>query len=480
MGEDNIFSRLKSSITYRWFRGVFSVVLFFLIATEFFFIGTYSGSYEKTANAQILAKHEANMITFQMLLRSHNYDLYSTVKPFYDDITSGNSIMTEVFDLEGNVLISTNGISHSYNKDLELTEGVSTSIYKEETTGHRLFVFTSPLKDQVGKTYAYIRYTATLDRLFAIEMSVILISVLGVVAVVGLVFISGLYFIRSIVRPVETVTKTAKQISYGDFSIRIEKKYDDEIGNLSDAINDMASELSKIDKLKNDFISSISHELRTPLTAIRGWNETIEMCDPETDGELIEKGLNIISIETDRLSTMVEELLDYSKIQSGRFQISKSRINLLRIMMETLDVYTQRAEQANVKIEFELPTFEPSIIGDGNRIKQVYINVLDNAVKHTPAGGNITVSFLKQSDCYSVIIKDTGAGISEKDLPMVKERFYKGASTKPGSGLGLSICNEIVTLHGGELNIFSKEGEGTKVVITLPIADVNDENRKDS
>ena len=475
MAEESFFNTIKSSITYRWFRSVFSVVLFFLISVEFLFIGAYLGSYTDSVSEYIASKHDTNMISFQVLLKAHNYDLYSTVKPFYDEITSGNEIMTEIFDTDGSLLVSTKGISVSYNKELDVTPGVSETMYKEDSTGERLFVYTAPLKDQVGKTYAHIRYTTTLDKMFVLEMAVIAVSVLGIAVVAGLVFISGLYFIRSIVRPVETITKSAKQISYGDFSIRIEKKYDDEIGNLSDAINDMASELSKIDKLKNDFISSISHELRTPLTAIRGWNETIEMCDPETDGDLIEKGLNIISIETDRLSTMVEELLDYSKIQSGRFQISKSRIDLLRIMMETLDVYTQRAEQANVSIEFEMPPFEPTIIGDGNRIKQVYINVLDNAIKHTPVGGKISVSFLKAGGGYSVIIKDTGAGISEKDLPMVKERFYKGASTKPGSGLGLSICNEIVTLHGGELNIYSKEGEGTKVVITLPTADVTEE-----
>ncbi len=475
MSEEKSAGKIRSSITYRWFRGVFSVVLFFLISVEFFFIGAYAGSYETTVEDYIASKNEANMVSFQVLLQSKNCDLYGIIKQFHDEISLDKSILTEIFDLDGNVLVSCNGISIPYNGELEITDKVSTDTYKDENTGEHIFAYTSPLYDKVGKTYAYIRYTTNLDRMVASELTVILVSVVAVLIVAGLVFISGLYFIQSIVRPVDVITKSAKQISHGDFSIRIEKKYDDEIGNLSDSINDMAAELSKIDTLKNDFISSISHELRTPLTAIKGWNETIEMCDHETDGELIDKGLNIISIETERLSTMVDELLDYSKIQSGRFQISKSRIDLLRIMMETLDVYTQRAEQANITIDFTMPAFSPTVIGDSNRIKQVYINILDNAIKHTPAGGRITISFLKQNGGYSVIIKDTGSGISEKDLPLVKERFYKGASTKPGSGLGLAICNEIVTLHGGELNIYSKVGEGTSVVILLPTADVTAE-----
>lgn len=478
MVEERFFKKIRSSITYRWFRGVFSVVLFFLIAIEFFFIGTYAGNYEKTVEKYISSKHEANMVSFQFLLRANYYDLYKTVKPFYDEITSGSSVMIEVFDSDGRIIVSSGGTSESYSPEIGLTDTVSTEIYRSEECGKKLFVFTSPLNDQVGKTYAYIRYTVTMDKIYLSEVAIIVFSVFIVALVAGLVFISGLYFIRSIVRPVETVTKTAEKISYGDFSIRIEKKYDDEIGSLSDAINDMAAELSKIDKLKNDFISSISHELRTPLTAIIGWNETISMCDMETDSELIEKGLNIISVETERLSIMVEELLDYSKIQSGRFQISRSMVDLLRIMTETLDVYTQRAEQADIKIELEMPPFKPSVFGDGNRIKQVYINILDNAVKHTPPGGKIFVNFMKQNGAYSVIVKDTGEGISEKDLPMVKERFYKGSSTKPGSGLGLAICNEIVNLHGGTLDIYSKVGEGTTIVITLPVGDGSEEKRK--
>jgi len=449
--------------------------LFFLISLEFFFIGAYSGSYENTITDYIASKNEVNMISFQVLLQSKNGDLYSMIKPFHDEISVDESILTEIFDLEGNVLVSCAGVSLPYDNSLEMSEDVVVDTHKDEETGETVFSYTSPLYDKAGKIYAYIRYTTNLDKMVVSELIVILVSVAAVLLVVGLVFISGLYFIQSIVRPVDVITKTAKQISHGDFSIRIEKKYDDEIGNLSDSINDMAAELSKIDKLKNDFISSISHELRTPLTAIKGWNETIEMCDHETDGELIDKGLNIISIETERLSTMVDELLDYSKIQSGRFQISKSRIDLLRIMLETLDVYTQRAEQANIFIDFTMPAFSPTVVGDSNRIKQVYINILDNAIKHTPSGGKIFISFLKQNGGYSVVIKDTGSGISEKDLPLVKERFYKGASTKPGSGLGLAICNEIVTLHGGELNIYSKEGEGTTVVILLPTADVTEE-----
>ncbi len=475
MADKKSFGKIRSSIIYRWFRGVFSVVLFFLISVEFIFIGAYSGSYVDTVSDYIASKNDANMISFQVLLQSNNCDLYGIVKSFYDEISLDKNILTEIFDLNGNVLVSGNGISEPYNGNLLLSETASVDTYKDESTGEHIFAYTSPLYDRVGDTYGYIRYTTNLDKMVVSELSVILISVVAVLIVAGLVFISGLYFIQSIVKPVDVITKSAKQISHGDFSIRIEKKYDDEIGNLSDSINDMAAELSKIDTLKNDFISSISHELRTPLTAIKGWNETIEMCDHETDGELIDKGLNIISIETERLSTMVDELLDYSKIQSGRFQISKSRIDLLKIMMETLDVYTQRAEQSNIVIDLTMPAFSPTIIGDSNRLKQVYINILDNAIKHTPSGGKIFISFIKQNGGYSVVIKDTGSGISEKDLPMVKERFYKGASTKPGSGLGLAICNEIVTLHGGELNIYSKEGEGTTVVILLPTADVTEE-----
>lgn len=470
----------RSSISFRWFRNVFSVVIFFLIAVEIIFVSSVTGNFTNTIISYIASKNDANMLSFQVSLEKNNYDLYNSGKTFFDEITSRSDMMTEIYDLSGHILLSTCGMSEGYASTIPVTDKVLTTTYKNCDTGEYLLIYTSPLVDKAGKVYGAIRYIVTLDKIRSRSFFYIVSSVVGLSIVAFLVFASGLYFIKSIVKPVNTITASAKQISHGDFSIRIEKKYDDEIGKLSDAINEMASELSKIDMLKNDFISSISHELRTPLTAIKGWNETIEMCDPATESELIFKGLNIISVETDRLATMVNELLDYSKIQSGRFSISKSRIDLLKLMTETLDVYTQRAEQAEIMISLEMPVFEPSVIGDANRIKQVYINILDNAIKHTPVGGKIDISFSKQPGAYSILIKDNGGGIKESELPFVKGRFYKGSSKKPGSGLGLSICNEIITMHGGELNIYSKEGEGTKVVITLPVLDKQEQNERDN
>ena len=180
-----------------------------------------------------------------------------------------------------------------------------------------------PLRNSGGSVCGSIKYIVSLENVFRLQVIYTIASLAAVIFVAFLVFLSGQYFIQSIVKPVNTIIDSAQLIAKGDFSIRTQKKYDDEIGKLSDAINNMAQELSKIDTLKNEFISSVSHELRTPLTAIRGWNETIGMCDPETDGEVIKKGLSVIDAETDRLGKMIEELLDYSKIQSGRFTISK-------------------------------------------------------------------------------------------------------------------------------------------------------------
>ncbi len=274
---------------------------------------------------------------------------------------------------------------------------------------------------------------------------------------------------NSIVVPLGKVGQTARKIAQGDFSIRLEKENDDEIGELCDVINYMAGELSKAEQLKNDFISSVSHELRTPLTAIKGWAETLaneERPDPQT----LHKGMEVIGKEAERLSGMVEELLDFSRMQSGRMSMVMDRMDLVAELDDAVLMFDQRAARENIEIRYEEPEDFIIVMGDHNRLKQVFVNILDNALKHTPGGGVVTVSVQRTAEEVTVTIADTGEGIKPEDLPQVKTKFYKGDSTKRGSGIGLAVADEIVTRHGGRLEIGSIYQRGTTVTITLPLA----------
>ena len=458
-----------ADITFRWFRSVFSFVLFFLIAVELVILFFVNDSLYSNVETYLDRRNETNTKTFSSLIVENQNDIYNAANSFMNSMSDLENIRFEIYDLSGRNFLSSDGFTSLASFDISEANGKKT-VTNDPVTGERLMIMNVPLRNSGGSVCGAIRYIVSLENVFRLQVIYTVASVVAIILVACLVFLSGQYFVQSIVKPVNTIIRSAQLIAKGDFSIRTQKKYDDEIGKLSDAINNMAQELSKIYTLKNEFISSVSHELRTPLTAIRGWNETISMCDPETEGDIIKKGLSVIDAETDRLGRMIEELLDYSKIQSGRFTISKSKVNLFTLVRETLDIYSQKATSAGIGIKYDTPAFEPVITGDPNRLKQVFINVLDNAVKHSPKDSTVEIHMLRTATTYSVIFKDHGSGIKKEELPFIKGRFYKGSSTKPGSGLGLSICDEIVNLHGGTLDIDSEQGEGTTVAITLPVA----------
>ena len=287
-------------------------------------------------------------------------------------------------------------------------------------------------------------------------------------AIVIFVVVSGVYFVKSIVIPVRDVGMAARKIASGDLDTRIYKKSDDELGELCDIINHMADELSNSEKMKNEFISSVSHELRTPLTAIKGWGETL-MTDGNQDVDMMQKGMKVIVSETERLSQMVEELLDFSRIESGRLTLVKTKMDLLAELEDAVLIYGERAKRENITFAYDGPEMLPFIFGDKNRLRQVFINIIDNAIKYSDSGDSVTVT-AGENDGYIIVkVADTGCGISAVDLPKIKTKFYKANQTRRGSGIGLALANEIVNMHGGELQIESKENVGTTVTILLPV-----------
>lgn len=285
------------------------------------------------------------------------------------------------------------------------------------------------------------------------------------------VFISGRFFLRSIVGPVKEMSQTARKIAEGDFETPdLAKKYDDEIGDLSDSINYMAHELKQTEQLKNDFISRVSHELRTPLTAIKGWSETMLLTGDDIDRQTFQKGMNVILKESGRLTSIVEELLDFSRIQSGRMKLITEKTDLVAELDEAVYMMKERSIKEQKHLMFDTPIEPfPPVMGDKNRLRQVFLNILDNALKYTSEGGNVIVQILNQDNLIIVHISDTGCGIAPDDLPKVKDKFYKANQNVGGSGIGLAVADEIVQMHGGTLEITSGIGVGTTVTIKIPV-----------
>ena len=276
------------------------------------------------------------------------------------------------------------------------------------------------------------------------------------------------WFWKNISEPIDRLTGFAAQIASGSYGSKLEERSDNEIGNLTDAINDMSEKVALAEKARTDFISQVSHELRTPLTAITGWSETIAY-DPAVQGDSL-RGLNIISKEAERLTGMVTELLEFTRIQDGRFNLRIETVDIAEELEDAIFTYGKLMKQAGMDVHYDPPAKElPLIPGDPERLKQVFRNLLDNAMIHGGEGKMIDVSLGRDGNYVKIVFRDYGSGIPDAELPHVKEKFYKGSSKNRGTGIGLAVCDEIITRHKGRMEIRNADGGGCMVQLYLPI-----------
>ena len=282
------------------------------------------------------------------------------------------------------------------------------------------------------------------------------------------VILINLWFRTFVADPLDKLTIFSKKIADGKYGTQEEVVIDNEIGDLTSAINEMSKKIAVADKTRTEFISQISHELRTPLTAITGWSETIAY-DPAVQGDSL-RGIHIITKESERLTRMVAELLEFTRIQDGRFNLRIELIDIAAELEDALFTYGEIMKQAGIEINYSSPKAEiPLIPGDPERLKQVFTNVLDNASKHGHSD-KIDVSLWEDKKFVHISFRDYGNGIPEDELPHVKEKFYKGSSKNRGTGIGLAVCDEIITRHNGTLDISNAEGGGCIVTISLPMS----------
>ncbi|MBQ5884732.1 MAG: HAMP domain-containing histidine kinase, partial [Clostridia bacterium] len=333
-----------------------------------------------------------------------------------------------------------------------------------------------PMPD--GNFNGAVRFVTSLTAIDAHIYAFVGIVFLIYLIALSFVTFSGAFFVRTIVAPVRKINDATKSFTQGNIDARIELQgYEkDEINELAESVNNMLNEVSATDKIKNDFISTVSHELRTPLTAIKGWGEMLRELGPD-DIELAKRGTDIIISESERLSQLVEELLNFSRLQNGTLSLRLEKIDVLAELDETIFVFKERSKRDGIELTYSAPDLPAPMMADPNRIKQVFVNVLDNAFKYTEQGGMVSVEAFIDGDRLIIQVLDTGCGIAQEDLPNVKMKFYKANIQVRGSGIGLAVVDELVKMHNGILDIQSKLGIGTTVTIILPIEEVKvDEN----
>ena len=458
-------------IRRRWLINSVGVVLLVMVLA----VGTFSAAiwsyYYSTTISDLTRRASTQAGGFASYTRSQYWANAQNAVQSFEEKTK---LELQFLDTTGSVQYSSNDLAAGTTPDTpEIQRALSDLVASnwigaDPDTGERVVAASAPIIYH-GQAVAVVRYVTSLraiDQQFFLAVGLVCLLA---AAIFALVYFSNLYFVRSIVEPLASITETARLIADGSYGVQIEKKYDDEIGELTDTINDMSLKIKQSEKTQSEFISSVSHELRTPLTAITGWAETIqsgELKNPED----VRKGMDIIVSEARRLTNMVEELLEFSRIEDGRFTLSVEPLDLKAELEDAVYTYREFFRREGIELTYQdCPEEMIPISGDPERLRQVFCNLLDNAAKHGGSGKRIDVSLQTLGEEAVIRIRDYGPGVPPAELPLIKNKFYKGSSKARGSGIGLAVCEEIVTRHEGKLEVGNAEGGGFVVTIRLPI-----------
>ena len=441
-----------------------------LAVTVLFALTDYSNLH---ANLRLRAETAAEALNG---VQNQEYeDFYQTCLDAVQSFSQRNTLEVQFVDPEGNVLSTSYGIpTTSALETPEIAEAVRTRgaqdyFGKDPETGKRILAVSAPIIYRNGEVIGVLRFVTATRRMEQHIGAVLAVSLLAAAGLTGATLLSNNYCIRSILLSVAEITQKARRIAGGTYGIQIGILSHDELGELAEAINDLSNQLSQNEKMQSEFISSLSHELRTPLTAITGWSETLlggDTLDAETA-----RGMRIILREARRLTEMVVDLLDFTRMQDGRMTLNVEPADIRSEFEDTVYMYSSRLVQEGIALELEENDQDiPEIPCDPKRLRQVFLNVLDNAAKHGGEGKRILASMHYDGSTVLFRIRDFGPGIPEDELSLVKKKFYRGSSKTRGTGIGLAVCEEIVTMHGGTLTLENAEGGGTLVTIALPAA----------
>ena len=457
----------------------FSIVIFITILVLDILLITFVRKYYYD-NMNDLLKNQLQVTTN---FYKKYFNLYSLEENIYDSLDSfweQTDAQIQIYDNTGSMLMDSIGVVEDNVKYMDVQKSLQGEknnrwIGNVSYYDYKVMALSTPIESD-GKVIGVMRLVVSLEAVDkGISNIIVFFLIISITVLIFSILVSTI-LAKNIVVPIKKLTIVAEEMAGGDLGVRSDTNSRDEIGKLAKTLDYMAEEIQKREQLKNEFISSISHELRTPLTAIKGWVITLD--DSQTDKDTLKMGLNIIEKETDRLVNMVEELLDFSRLSSGKMTLNKKEVSI-KAISDYIDVYmSARARRENKRLNINLDSENKKIYVDIDRIKQVLINLLDNAFKFTEAEGTISISFTAVEGSLKIVVQDDGSGITKEDLPRVKEKFYKGKNAKSKNGIGLSICDEIVKLHNGEIFIESEEGKGTSVTVILPVIKEEEANEK--
>jgi len=471
-----------SGIQKNWILSNVLVVLAIVIVVVIIVILVMANYFYTGIRTSLVSMAGTSTEFFDSYLSNGYSEYYQSAYTFTQTFEDKDALELQFVSPTGRIIISSYGLTAGTSPGTDdittavTTRETSTFIGNDPNTGEHIMAVSSPLIYSRGQVVGVMRYVTSLRTADRQILVVSIIAILVGIAVMAAVAIPGRRFVRGLVDSIHAIIETAKRISSGSYGVQIEKTYEDEMGELAQVINEMSLNLRQSESMKNDFISSVSHELRTPLTAITGWGETLYYGDLKDEKET-KRGVRIILSEARRLTGMVEELLDFTRLETGRFTLTIEPTDVREVLEDTVYTYGELLKREDIRLNYDYENEDtiPPIQGDPQRLKQVFLNILDNAAKHGRDGKRIDVSIAQESgeDSSQVVvrIRDFGRGIPENELAHVKSKFYKGSSKERGSGIGLAVCEEIVTRLSGRLDIENAEGGGTLVTVRLPVSE---------
>ncbi|MDD4028842.1 MAG: HAMP domain-containing sensor histidine kinase [Caldisericia bacterium] len=419
-----------------------------------------------------------NIMKNQALLSSmffHEYienpNIFTQRQTILHSFSANSNAQVQLFESNGNILadtLSTPNVVPLYINNIESIRSQQYIIWQSRTNQENepILGVTIPLYSN-EEFIGYARFITSLQKtnqsIFQISLFLILLGIFTIFLSIGV----GFQISKSFSEPISKITHASRKMSNGDYSVRIKEHRRDEIGQLGTTFNLMAKEIQDREDIKNNFISSISHDLRTPLTSIKGWAITLKSTESVKPSEL-EEGIDIIEKECDRLSEMVNRLLDFSKLNPKTSNLTLVPTDIRSILEDSISFVKPSIKRCHMKIQKTLPSHPVIVSVDPFYIKRAFDNILDNAIKYSGEGTEISIQMSVSKGSLSVCITDSGQGFPTKDLPFVKLKFYQGSNKKKGSGMGLAICDSIMELHHGRLTVENLPTKGAKICLEFP------------
>lgn len=459
----------------RWLLNTVSVVCALGLVCVLVVTASFAAYYYSSMVSDLRYRAHTTTEFFAEYLNQSYNQYYQSCITYAQTFDDKNDLELQFISADGRIVASSYGSWAGRSPTTgEISEAVKSKTItqyfgKNPQTGEYILAVSSPMIYNSGEVIGVLRYVTSAKLMSRQVLRIGLFSVLALLFVLVAVIISNNYYIHSILVPLREIIEKANRITAGSYGIQIQTKYDDEIGQLADTINEMSIKIGENERMQTEFISSLSHELRTPLTAITGWSETLlsgDALDRDT-----RRGMRIIRNEAGRLTDMVLSLLDFTRMQGDRMTLNMESADIRSEFEDTVYMYGSRLAADGIALSYDATDEEiPEISCDPKRLRQVFLNILDNAAKHGTDGKQIDASIHYEDNAVVVRIRDYGPGIPEDELPLVKKKFYKGSSKARGTGIGLAVCDEIVQMHGGSLLLENAEGGGTLVSVIIPVS----------